>query len=55
MSTEGFVMLQHCGRYAIYGREIYHELSSGDRKISFYPMMVYARLISKSGEENRET
>ena len=68
MAIEGFVMLQHRGRYAIFNRDgIYRELKTGDRievdtgkdwiemqvnhdfeaEISFYPKMVYARLIAQ--------
>ena len=74
MSIEGFVMLEHRGRYAIYTQDgISCELKIGDRiavdtgkdwiemqvsrdlescflkaqKISFYPKMVYARLITQ--------
>ncbi len=68
----GFIMLQHQGRYAIYNRELFHELQRDDavavdlgddvwvtlkvakdkegyyltnHDISFYPKMVYGRLI----------
>jgi hypothetical protein len=74
MLIEGFVMLEHRGRYAIYSQDgISYELKNGDRievdmgkdwiemqvsrdlescflkaqKISFYPKMVYARLITQ--------
>ena len=73
MPIEGFIMLEHCGRYALFTQDgISCELKTGDRievntgkewlemqvirdlescflkaqKISFYPKMVYARLIT---------